>query len=422
MSNKKTAFFIRAYNDLDHFSPIIWKFIREKSKPIVVFHAKLDFVNDYRIKILKEAGEFEIYRFLDKEYVKYQKSGKGIIFKLFKKLYNLKRNPDKFFGKVHRGLFFDCSIEIGFLKKNNVGQCVFEWSTPYSRGEVIEKFFKAAKSTGITTISVPHGCNIYTHPDVNIGYRNLSKKGKIVDASRRNEYDYYIFQNPIRRDGWVKWGYDPLKTQAWGSGRFYPEWQKINLENCPKLNIKKEPGSRLKVVFMDHQKDYNVYVDKIWSLLNRIAENDQTFLVIKQSTRAGKDYHSKAFRTKYGNANNVEFVGNENHSPRLIEWSDCVINFGSSIGMEVLLQNKSLINPHYLHSNRTLFDKFDTALNAECEDEVMNYLKQIAKGDLDEDPVESKEIIYREIIFGGKDEHDVLQSYYDNITANYLNY
>ena len=36
-------------------------------------------------------------------------------------------------------------------------------------------------------------------------------------------------------------------------------------------------------------------------------------------------------------ANNVEFVGNENHSPRLIEWSDCVINFGSSIGYFVMI-------------------------------------------------------------------------------------
>ena len=418
----RTAFFIRAYNDLDHFSPIIWKFIKKGDKPIVIFYTDLDYKNDYRVNYLKSIGEFDIYQFLDKEYVKYQQSKYSFLFRIFRKLYKLKQNPNRLYGKVNRRFFFDCNKEIKFLKKNNVSQCVFEWGTPYDRGEVTEKFFKAAKSSGITTLSIPHGCNIYTHPDVNIGYRELGIKGIIIDASHRNEYDYYIFQNPIRRDGWVKWGYDPVKTQAWGSVRFYPKWQKLNLANCPKLNMDKEPGDRLKVVFMDHQKDYNVYVDKIWSLLNRIAGNKNIFLVIKQSTRSGKNYHSKAFRDKHGNSNNVEFVGNKNHSPRLIEWSDCVINFGSSIGMEALLQNKPLINPHYLHSNNTFFEKFNAALNAASEDEVMIYLKQIAKGDLVDITVESKNKIYKEIIYGGQPSHDVLESYYNKITAKFLNY
>ena len=70
----RTAFFIRAYNDLDHFSPIIWEFIKKGDKPIIIFYTELDYKNDYRINYLKSIGEFDIYRFLDKEYVKYQKS------------------------------------------------------------------------------------------------------------------------------------------------------------------------------------------------------------------------------------------------------------------------------------------------------------------------------------------------------------
>lgn len=418
----RTAFFIRAYNDLDHFSPVIWKFIKQGDRPIVIFYTDLDYENDYRIRFLKSEGVFDIFLFKDNEYVKYQKSNRSMVFKLLKKIYTLKRNPKKLYGRLHRRLFFDCSMEIDFLKECNITQCVFEWSTPYSRGEVIEKFFKAAKTTGITTISIPHGCNIYIHPDVNIGYRKLSKKGKIVDVTHRNEYDYYIFQNLIRRDNWVKWGYDPVKTQAWGSGRFYPKWQEINLQICPPLQITKDPSDRLKVIFMDHQKNYNVYVDKIWSLLDRIARNDQIFLVIKQSTRPGKDYHSKSFRNKYKNSDHVEFVGNENHSPKLIEWSDCVINFGSSIGMEVLLQNKPLINPYYLHSNRTLFEKYDAALNAGDEDEVINILKDFSSGNFKNISMDNKDKIYKEIIYGGLEEHDVLQSYYHKITSTYLNY
>ena len=59
---------------------------------------------------------------------------------------------------------------------------------------------------------------------------------------------------------------------------------------------------------------------------------------------------------------------------------------------------------------------------AGSEDEVMNILNAISSGDLIEIPIANKNKLYREIIYGGKDEHDVLQSYHDKITADYLNY
>ena len=55
-----------------------------------------------------------------------------------------------------------------------------------------------------------------------------------------------------------------------------------NMVMITPLTISNKSNGRLKVVFMDHQKDYNVYVDKIWSLLDRIAENQKIFLIVKQ--------------------------------------------------------------------------------------------------------------------------------------------
>ena len=174
----------------------------------------------------------------------------------------MKRNPSRIIGKIYRKLFFNCYKEIKFLREKNISACVFEWSTPYSRGIIHEKFFKAAKGIGVTTFCIPHGCNIYKDSDVTQGYTDTIKKGVIPDQRFRNEYDYYVFQNPLRRDGWVKWGYDPIKTRAWGSSRFYPEWQKINLKICPEISLAKDSQNKIKIVFMDHQKDYNVKLKK----------------------------------------------------------------------------------------------------------------------------------------------------------------
>ena len=67
----RTAFFLRAYNDIDHIAPIIWKFIKKNQKPIVIFHTDVEYQNDYRINFLQSEGEVEIIRDLDVEYVKY---------------------------------------------------------------------------------------------------------------------------------------------------------------------------------------------------------------------------------------------------------------------------------------------------------------------------------------------------------------
>ena len=146
---------------------------------------------------------------------------------------------------------------------------------------------------GITTIAIPHGCNVFLNSDVTFGYRKLIQKGVIPDQSDRNLFDYYIFQNPIRRDGWIKWGYNPIKTQAWGSLRFYPEWASINKEICPKFNYEKNDADKIKVVFMQFQKEYNLKNELIFDTLKNISSLENILLAVKDSTREGKEYYDK---------------------------------------------------------------------------------------------------------------------------------
>jgi hypothetical protein len=157
---RRVAFFVRAYNDLDHLTPLVAEFILKKENPLIVVYTDLDVDNDYRFIYLKSLGDFEIIKEMDMEYVEFSKK-RGFFHNLFKKFYLLKRNRKKFIGKIYRKLFFNCAKQIEFLKSNNIGICAFEWSTPYSRGELVEKYFFAAKGIGITTIALPHGCNLF---------------------------------------------------------------------------------------------------------------------------------------------------------------------------------------------------------------------------------------------------------------------
>ena len=419
IASQRAAFFIRSYNDADHTVPLIAEFIKEGKNPLVIVYTNFKYESDYRFAYLRSLGEFEIIRDVDQEFVNYQ--NKKIFNKIRNRFYLLKRNRKNFFGKFYRKFFFNCSKQINFLKKNNINICIFEWGTPFERGEVLEKYFFAAKGIGITTISIPHGCNVFLNSDVTIGYRKLIKKGIIPDKSDSLLFDYYILQNPIRRDGWIKWGLDPVKTQAWGSLRFDPEWSQVNRSICPKFHFKEKNKKNIRVAFMQFQKEYNIFNDKIFETLKEISKLDKISLVVKDATREGKEYYDKNKASGLLGESLVGWYGNEVHSPSIIQWADIVIVVGGSIGIEVLLQEKILIYPLYLNSNNTLYEYFNACSCPKNYSELQKVIEDKINGK-PFSRLEGVNKIFKEIIFAGKEKFNVPKQYYENLKSINLNY
>ncbi len=50
-------FFIRAFNDIDHLTPVAWK-MRQENYPVAVYclNPEYDILNDYRLDFLKQFG------------------------------------------------------------------------------------------------------------------------------------------------------------------------------------------------------------------------------------------------------------------------------------------------------------------------------------------------------------------------------
>jgi hypothetical protein len=416
----RVAFFIRAYNDADHFVPLIAEFVKKKENPLVIINTDLDIDHDYRFSYLIKLGKIEIIVDIDFEYVKFSKK-KGFFHNLLRKFYLIRRNRKKLIGKIYRRFSFNCKKQIDFLNSKNVGICAFEWSTPYSRGELVEKYFFAAKGIGITTVALPHGCNIFINSDVTPGYRKPAQKGIIPDQSDRNLFDYYIFQNPIRRDGWIKMGQDPIKTQAWGSLRFYPKWAALNKAICPKFHFEGGLKSKKKIVFMQFQKDYNLKNEVIFDTLKKISHLDNILLAVKDATREGKEYYNRNKASNSLGKSLVGWYGNEVHSPALIEWADIVLVVGGSIGIEAILQNKILIYPLYFNTNSTLYEHFEAAYCPKTYNDLEKFLIDIISGKKIPKPKGQDKLI-KEIVYAGLESFDVPQKYYQQFKSISLNY
>jgi hypothetical protein len=420
MIKKRVAFFIRAYNDIDHFVPLIVEFIKKNENPLVVLNSDIEFEMDYRIKYISTLGKLEIYREIDFDYIKSTQRN-SFLSKINSKLYSIRRNRKGVIGRIYRKLFFNCMKQMDFLREKGISSCVFEWSTPFARGEIVEKYFIAAKGMGLTTFAIPHGCNIFINSDVTTGYRGSTIKGKFVDQSDTQYFDYYIFQNPIRRDGWIKWGFSPIKTQAWGSLRFYPEWADINREICPKFDPGDEYNKKVKVVFMQFQKEYNVNNKLVLDTLKQVSQIEGVALAVKDATREGKEFYDRNKVSGELGDSLIGWYGNEVHSPSLISWADCVIVIGGSIGVEVMLQNKHLIYPVFLNTNKTMYEYYDAALCVDNVGQIKSYLDDLKAGKKLKTP-SGVEMMLKEIIYAGKDPYDVPMKYYDSISNNFLSY
>lgn len=420
MMYRRTAFFIRAYNDVDHFVPLIAEFIKKKENPLIVLTTNLDFENDYRVSYLRNLGNFEIFRDVDKNFIN-SEIRNTFFSKLSSWLYSIRRNRNGIIGRFYRRFKFNCKKELDFLINKNIGACIFEWCSPFERGEVLEKYFIAAKGIGLKTISIPHGCNIFLNSDVTIGYRNETIKGRLINVKDRNLFDYFILQNPIRRDGWIRCGYDPLKTQAWGSTRFYPDWAKINKEICPKFDSNNITDKKLKVVFMQFQKDYNVHNESVMNALSKLSKLDFISLAVKDATREGKAFYNRKKVAGELGSGLIGWYGNEVHSPALIDWADCVIVIGGSIGIEAMLQNKHLIYPTYLNSNHTMYEYFNAAHCAESFEDIQTLLNNINDNPHMPKP-EGINKMLKEIVYAGEEPFNVPLRYYKLIKENNLNY
>jgi hypothetical protein len=106
-------------------------------------------------------------------------------------------------------------------------------------------------------------------------------------------------------------------------------------------------------------------------------------------------------------------------SVALIAAADVVIDVGSSIGIEVVMHGKPLVNPFYLHAVRTLFDDIPgVCVRAASADEVMRCLDAHAAGAPARARPEAVAELLRRAVYGGRPEpYDVLSHYCERLSA-----
>jgi len=418
-------FFVRQFNDIDHFTPIVWK-MHKDNYPVAVYciNPKYDIQSDYRLGFLKQEGVkvdylynnfddkfgllHKVMRFLFQKCYEIEKkldskdeSKLSILSTLLK---NSIRKAGKRIYSLMRSKFYDVKWAHDFLKQSGAKALCFDWIRPHKH--VVDVLLKVAKEISIPTLSLPHGVFLYTNDSIKIG-----SKGEII-FEKYYRYDYVVVQNNLFKRVISKDGIDRDKIHVLGSARYCNEWMEQNRKIIPrKMNSKHNNTEKLKVVFMTTRPQYRIDIKRMVKTFDLLSDFGGIEAVIKPHTRTGSE--AKIYeRVPLSDVSELSSV-------ELCEWADVVIIIASSIIIEALTQNKPALYLKYLHDNTTEYEELGACWTIYDENEFKHALFSLQKNRT-KLPYTDENVkkFLSSIIYGGQEEMDVLKTYENFIVSS----
>ena len=364
MSKKKQlVFFLRAYNDLDHITPIIYQckkdFIDVTIK--VVLTAKPSLIEDYRIVFLKEIGVNAISHISKFDDNFFQKALTTLKHGQF--LTYLKDNFNKFLDRLnifpyshHSPNFYFTIIANKICKALNIGEnsiVFFDWST----NDFTESIVRASRQLGCQKIiALPHGAASYANRIVS--KNNISLENYFSGIKKQLKlFDLIIYPS----DYFIEQTHGPYREKhvlSLGSPRFNNAWIKIYEEQFKHLYQLKVPKDKVNIALFLRGGGYSIFEFELLKVIEIIASFSEVNLIIKAHTRLSNMLKArKFFRFTFNNHlkeyPNVQFVFDDVISSDIIRNSDLIIDMGTSAILEAIVKHKNLMAIEYLYPNTT---------------------------------------------------------------------
>jgi hypothetical protein len=416
----------RAYPDVDHMAPLAWTLLEGDEEVHGVVSPGYDPEGDHRLRFLATYPGFHLHEIWPAP----RRPGRA------------RRWSASVLGTLRSTVFH----AIWIVARHDVRVVGVEWGYGFREGyehlrsltgvrdvarsvlrslrlaprrhpyQTRTNFLVAARLLGRATVCLPHGLSIKLDAASNRELERTVAAGGL-DWSDRNRFTAYVLNTEHHRLIHLEHARgDPGVMQTWGSLRWAPEWFEINRRLVGPSSWPQGSGNRLKVVFMVPKWRNRVDADAVADLVKRLQDHAQCSLAIKGHPRP-KDGNADPLRTdpridwtRIHDASRVDSVA-------LIAAADVVVDIGSSIGIEVVLQGKVLVNPFYLHEIRTLFDDIpNSCVRAASPEAVLRYLDAHAAGAPRRATPAAVAALMRRAVYGDRPEpYDVLDHYRDRV-------
>ena len=402
-------FVFRTSPDIDHMVPLAWKLIESGEQVHAVMSPGYQPDGDYRIEFARRYPAFHLHEAKGGRLRRWARGTLPYAFALLRRErvelvavewgYGLDAGYDR--PRSARGV-------VALLR--SLGRSLLRSSDPH---QTRVNYLVAAHVLGLPTVCLPHGLNVKHGTDWNQEWIDILKSGS-VDYHDRNRFTSYIVNTEEMRRWHIDHANgDPDVLEALGSLRWAPEWFERNLELAPRFEWPETARDEVKVVFMVPKWMNRVHADEAIELVRRVQHVDGISLAIMGHPRKREGGVDPLYADPTIDWASIHDVSGAS-SVSVIRACDAVIDVGSSIGIEVLMQGKVLVNPTYVHDLDTVFDTIPGAsVVAHDADAVVAYLEAHVAGRPHITPEEARGRLLREAVFASRSEpFDVLDAHY----------
>ena len=421
MFEKRVVFFVRTFNDIDHMTPLIDRYCQEQQYIVDVFclNWEYDLFKNPNIKYLQRETNCAIsYLWRDKSEVSniYER----IIISLIDVLHWIEDCLDDTKALGQATWIAKKVIKFG-LKHSYSGlgvSKVFQQPQPealffdYLNASAPrnKKLVKIAKKRGIVTFCLPHGILMYSN-------KYITKSRKLVVKSDGLYFDYY-FAAGLVRSHLEDRGIPMERIIELGSMRYCDVWQKIYRTKIVTDTYQGNSplNQSCSVVMFLMQSAYNVNDQALLETIECVGEMEGIELVIKPHPR-GMDLDAI---NELSRLHNSIRVLDSCSSLALLEWADVAIAYGSSIALQALTDNKTLIYPTYIDSNTTNFSNWNACWKVDNQTELRSAFMEL-KNNRRFRPYDEKRVkaLISSIVYAGDVEDEVISKHY-NFVCNVI--
>ena len=375
----KALFFLRHYNDIDHVTPVIWKWIEAGHTCDIVLIGNSRFRGDYRIDFLKGLKGVRMAYIADvlppREFIMWffqtlilirslRRPFIGPIMEALEKTYDAERREPVWRSTAKRLLTRS-------FAENEEGVVVFDWIERNSSicVEWVKVMLSTALSMGLGTVSLPHGDS--PHASQLIRRRELRLEPDTTFANAG------IFEKVVVPNELCSVRFRPFmdnqKLAVLGSPRYCDEWLTKLAELMPASPLKRS-DSKLKVVMFLRKSNFSTFWEEVGEVVRVVAGFPGVELVIKPHTRGGWQ-QSLTKDVSLRRLSNVRVAGNI-HSIHLMNWADVIIDLATSVVFEAVKARKPVLAADYLHAGRSALAEYFPEAELRCRDDVYRHMER----------------------------------------------
>ena len=412
----KALFFLRHYNDIDHITPVVHKWIERGHTCDVVLMGEAHFRDDFRVVYLATLDGVRVVRIDEilgrRQYARLRlqkllldRNLRGalpaIVTRALDRVFDTEKRA-KFWRQISRLV-----LERSFAS-NESGVVAFDWISSNSVFpiEFVQNVVATAKSMGLKAVSLPHGDSPHANHLVRVEELKLVPHTKFAAASM---FDRIVVPNELCATRFRPFA-DDSSIAVLGSPRYCDEWlEKLNtlLPDSPLA----DDSGKLKIVLFLRKRVFSIFWDEVGRVIQLLAAFPNVQLIVKAHTRGGwKQPLSRNLALR--KLENVRFVAAKVHSAHLLSWANVVVDIATSVAFEAVKLRKPVLAADYLHAGTSTVGTYIPECVLNCRDDIYSKVENFLENGCDDFYVEEHRKLFLAEIVDVPDP-DVLPRYVD---------